>query len=217
MNFGEIVSLVHNASEADNMLGTIPRMVNLAIRDIASMRSLAFMSDTIPLTIVPGGSTSVLPARFKEPHRGVNALRAVDNSTEGFEPWKLVSKQELLKLQKIGTNIADTKACIEEIDEGVLQLRISGAAGVEDTPLTFEMDCYLYPADLVNKTDTNPFTTGMEMAVIQRTLYLVYSLLPGRQKDLAKAAGLFKLETDGAFAEDAARRVAGRTFRMGGL
>lgn len=217
MNFGEIISLVHNATEADNMLGVIPRMVNSAIRDIARQRSFTWMADTIVLSINPGESTTPLPERFKEPQRGVNALRAIDNSTEGFEPWKLVSKQELLKLQKIGTNVADSKACIEEIAEGTLQLRIAGAAGVGDTPLSFQLDCYMYPTDLVARTDTNRFTTEAEQAVIQRSIYLVNSLMKGRQKEMAQAAGLYKLEFDGAAAEDAGRRVAGRTFRMGGI
>lgn len=217
MNFGEIISLVHNATEADNMLGVIPRMVNSAIRDIARQRSFTWMADTIVLSINPGESTTPLPERFKEPQRGVNALRAIDNSTEGFEPWKLVSKQELLKLQKIGTNVADSKACIEEIAEGTLQLRIAGAAGVGDTPLSFQLDCYMYPADLVSRTDTNRFTTEAEQAVIQRAIYLVNSLMRGRQKEMAQAAGLYKLEFDGAAAEDGARRVAGRAFRMGGI
>lgn len=217
MNFGEIVSLVHNASEADNMLGVIPRMVNSAIHDIASARSFSWMSDTVTITIAPGESTGELPERFKEPHRGVNALRAVDSSAEGFEPWRLVSKQELLKLLKVGAGVAGTLACIEETAEGTNRLRIAGAAGQSGVPLTFEMDCYLFPEDLVARTDSNQFTVNAEMAVIQRTLQSVYMLLRGRQDDAEQAAANFRTEFNGLAAEDAARRVAGRTFRMGGI
>ena len=214
MTFGEIISLVHNASEADRMLGVIPRLVNSAIHDIASQRSFRWMADTLDLTIPAGDRTVELPANYKEPNGGRNSLRALDNSSEGFEPWILVSKQEMLNLQKMGSASASRTACIEEIGEGTYQLRV---AGTTSSPISFELDCYVFPEDLEEKADTNQFTTEADMAVIQRTLMLVYSLMPGRQAEMAQAAQQYASELQGLASDDAARRTAGRSFRMGGI
>ena len=114
MNLQELQSLVHFSTKADVQLGVFRTLVNNALLEIQQMRSFTFMKQTLSLTIDPDEVSTNLPANFKEPQGGKTPLRALDPSDAvGFERWYLMTKQEVMNLELIGTNTAERKAYIE--------------------------------------------------------------------------------------------------------
>lgn len=221
MNLGQYKALLNDCTKADTQLGMFPIFVNSAIRELSRRRSWRAMKGQVNFVIPSGNGQAILPANFKEPQSGLNALRATSTLTPtGFAMWYLYSKQELERLGVIGVGAPDNKAYIDF--DGTNWIIVT--LGQVGQSTNFSLDSYLFFPDLVVDTDQNYLTVEYPMMVLE--MAKSYAFRHGAMDDetgpqmIANAERCLK-EVDRQFAiasaDDGFREVRGRRFRMGGF
>jgi len=216
MTLDQYRTLLLDCTKQDTQIGILTTWVNTALSELQRRRSWRGMKNTISLTI-PGGNGSVnLPATFKEPQSGINPLRGTDATTpQGFVNWFLYSKQEVMRLLEIQVGAPDRKAYID-FDGTNWSLNTLGQVG---STTTFQLDCYLYFADLSGGTDSNYLTKEYPMLVLEQAKQYAYRHVgtPDALQMAQAAQAEVERQYQLAAADDGFREVRGRRFRMSGF
>lgn len=233
MNLNVIQALLTVAmNEAQEpWVGTVPTLVNEALRHICLQRSFNCMKVTIPFDLDvtgPGPYKYELPANFKELQSGANPLRNVNTPAYLGSVWRIFTRQEATRLNMIGLGIADRVAFLEQDSAGVWSLNFQGPIDMGYLPPStqFEVDTYCFLPAVAAPTDENELMLRYPMLVLETAKMLVFSLGSDPDSIRAKREAMSMINGDGsqqnpgyfkqASADDAYRSVRGRTSRMGG-
>ncbi len=217
MTLQQYTDLLQDCTELDKQIGLFPVFVNEAIKELCRRRSWAKMKDVVTFTVLTGNGSAALPSNFKEPQSGINPLRGINvpNLVGGFDLWTLYSKQEIKRLVAIGCGVVDRKAYIDNV-AGVATVFLQGQPG---TDINFELDSYLFPADLALGTDHNFLTDDYPFLVLEQAKVFTYGQ-DGRNPDAPAQRDIAQKEVERLYSiaiqDDAYRTVRGRRFRMGG-
>lgn len=217
MTRDEIKALVHNAVKNDVLLGIIPEMINQALKDIQQLRSWRGMKTTLTFTIPNGGVTYALPDNFKEPQGGYNPMLVSTVDDAEATPWMILSKQEMGRLQRIGTATADRKAYI---DYGVGPTPVLVLPGPALVDYQVSLDCYCFLPPLTTGNSDNWLTKEYAMIVVNKAIALTFRLdnqNPNFQAQSDVYTKYFRDDFKQASADDAVRETRGRSYRMGGV
>lgn len=118
-------------------------------------------------------------------------------------------------MAQIGAGMSDGSAYIDDSADPQLIRFWGTSAG----PLQLSLDSYVFLPDLARGSDSNFFTANYPMLVLWSTVALVFSLEQDQASQQASAVyeGRARAEFTRCSADDAAREVRGRHYRMGGV
>jgi hypothetical protein len=233
MNLQTISALaaVGLSSAQEPWLGTLPILINEALNQIQQRRSWNCMK--VPLQFIlpvtgPGPYAYALPATFKELQSGANSLSASSTAFFGNSIWRIFTRQEVNRLQQIGTNVSERTAFLEQSPAGIWSVNFPGPLTMGTLPpdTNFNLDTYSFLPPVVLPTDENDLMAKYPMLVLEFTKFLMYSLGADEDSIAAKneATAMINGKPGGfagyfaqASADDASRATRGRTMRFGGF
>lgn len=233
MNLNVIQALLTVAlNEAQEpWVGTVPTLVNEAIKQVCQRRSFNCMKVTIPFDLNVTGDGPYkyeLPTTFKELQSGANPLRNVNTPAYLGSLWRVFTRQEATRLNMVGLGIADRVAFLEQDAAGVWSLNFQGPIDMGYLPPTtqFEVDTYSFLPAVAAGADENELMRRYPMLILETAKMLVFSLGSDPDSIRAKREAMSMINGDGspqnpgyfnqASADDSSRSVRGRTSRMGG-
>jgi hypothetical protein len=216
MTLGVLQSLVQSAVKNDVLYGAIPTMLNQACKDIEQARSFRGMKTTLKFTVVSGASDYQLPSTFKEPQSGYDPMIVSTQDDAEATTWKLQSKQEIERLQRIGIATSDRQAFIDySTDPPTLVLPAPALVNY-----SVSIDCYQFLPELTKTAPENWLTREYPMAVLWHAIALMFGL-DNQNPNAAQLVQMYEQKYAIAFAaasaDDAFREVRGRSYRMGGV
>lgn len=191
--------------------------VNRAQRQIAERNNWSFMHSIQTAVILTGTTSIALSTRFKELAPEKSPVTYTDTGEGRQVPVIVMSRAEIDRLNRRGgfPYIRPTVyVWIEQVDDGTYKLNIP-APNPASNDVTFQLACYLFPADLALGSDTNGMTTGGELtqALISKTKELAYfSEDPTDERGIA-ANKLYEYHVKQAAQQDSRRKLAGRNLR----
>lgn len=233
MNLNTITVLLTVALDEahEPWVGTVPTLVNEAIKQLCQRRSWNCMKLTIPFTLNITGFgpyTYALPSTYKELQSGPHPLRNVNTPAYLGSLWRIFTRQEAERLNLVGLGLADRVAFLEQNAAGIWSVNFPGPIDMGYLPPSpnFELDTYSFLADVALPTDENDLMRKYPMLILEQAKFLVFSLGSDQESIRAKNESLRMINGDGspqnpgyfnqASADDASRAIRGRTSRMGG-
>lgn len=235
MNLNTLTALISVSldEEHEPLIGTVPTLVNEALRQICQRRSFNCMKLTIPFTLnITGGAPFVytLPATYKELQSGPHPLRNI-GSPQAYlgSLWRIFTRQEAERMNITGMGLGERIAFMEQNTAGIWTVNFLGPIDMGYLPPlpNFEIDTYSFLADVALPTDENDLMRKYPMLVLEYTKWLIFSLKSDEETIRMKNESLRMINGNGspeypglfnqASADDASRALRGRTSRMGGI
>ena len=149
--------------------------LNQAQREICRLHSFVWMKTTATVIILAGASSAALPATFKELTRAKSPVHLVGADATTLQtpvdvwPLEKVKRRNRAQLDRIPAAVA--------VDRSVNPPELTTGAGTSDSDsdLTFSVQHYAFPADLVADADYNRLTTEMPEMLLAKAKAIAFA------------------------------------------